>query len=872
MGSRAVAVGGRDAGGAVVAGAEAPALHPAKSPNLQISKSPNLQTQISKSPNPDSERELRRRASVTLSVSVLVQDLKLSLRQLRRRPVFALGAILTLAIGMGVNAVAFTVVNGVLFRSAAARLGPGLGRVATTPGGEEGGYASLPEYERFVDATTGALDLAAEGRTSLAWRHGTATETAWTLFVSANYFSLVDIAPVAGRIDVAAPGVAGTPTCVVGERFWRTRLDAAPLGGLELQLNGTSVAVVGVLPEAFTGPGGLYSPDVWLPLADIALFRPAAMLRARDARWLFLFGRLAPGAASPEVRGRLEAAAAAMAHDWPETHADRGATFRLFSEGGSSEIGRLRTLAAIPMGIIGLVLVLACFNVANLLLSRAVERERDMGVRAALGAGPMRLVRLVVTEGFVIAVLAGALALLLASWTQTFVGSFAMPIDEPQHIDLTPDATVVWFTALLVLVAGIAPGLWPAMKTARVDVLRVLQSQGGGAAHGRPSRVRRVLVGVQVAGCTAFLVIAALFAQSYGRLARADMGFDADHLLVAEFDATANGRETANAEGYARALADRTRSLPGVTKVALADRAPFFIGYDRRVAVSTTGAPCEPAACPTFPALDIGPGYFDTIGTALVSGREFQSGRAAPEVIVNQPLARQIWPEGGGVGRTLRVGDPGVVMTVVGVTARTHTRGLDREEPTLFLPIASRDFGGLVTLVARTAGPPDALVRSFVDASHAVDPDVAMMSVQPMTRRMAVQLWPFRTLSWMFSICGALGLVLATSGLAAVIIHLVNQRVREFGIRLAIGASARDLMLEVLGGSARLVVPGLAAGLVLAGIGARVAQAVFVGVNVLNPLVYVLVALVEAAVVMAACVGPALRAARVDPLMALRAD
>lgn len=800
-------------------------------------------------------------------MSAILQDLQLSVRHLWHRPAFTLTAVLTLAIGMAVNTVAFTVVNGVLFKGSTIS-STNVGRIATTPSGEEVGYASLAEYQRFAEATKGSLDLAAEGRLSMAWKHETTTETAWVLFVSSSYFSMVDARAVAGQVRVAR-AVDGVPSVVIGERFWRGKLNAASLSGLTLRLNGTDVSVAGVLPESFRGPAGLYSPDVWLPLDDLVLFSTSPALQKRDSRWLFLLGRVRPGVSVPEVKGHVDAAVAAMAHDWPDSHRQRGARFRLFDE-GNSELRMLRTAAGVAMGIIGLVLLLACFNVANLLLARAVERERDMAIRAAIGASATRLVRLVMTDGILIATLSGAAALVLSWWTQSLVGSFAIPIDQPQHIDLTPDATVVAFILGLVLVAGILPGLWPALTAARVDVLRVLGSQGG-SSGGRPSPIRRWLVGAQIAGSTAFLAIAALFVQSHGNLSVADLGFEKDRLVVAELEPASHGYDADRSKQYLEALLARVRSLPGVTDTALADRVPFFIGFERTTPVSSAVAPCEADTCPKYATMAVGPGYFKTLGIRLTAGREFSAGGAA-EVVINQPLARQQWPDGRGVGETLRIGDRGDTVTVIGITAKTRTRGLDREQPTLYVPVRHDHFEGGLTVVARTATAPEALVRPFVEAAQTLDPNVSMVSVKPMRQRVAVQLWPFRTLSWLFAICGGLALILATAGLAGVVIHAVNRRLKEFGVRLSVGATPRHLVADVLRTSGRLLLPGLITGTLLAAVAARLVQAAFVGVNVLNPLTYLAVALLECVIVIVASISPALRAARVDPLIALRSQ
>lgn len=801
-------------------------------------------------------------------MATLLQDLRHAIRQLLRTPLFTATAILTLAIGMAVNTVAFSVVNGFLFKGYALAGIPGVGRLATTPGGDESGYASLPEYERFADATAGALDLAAEGRSSIGWRHDGTTETAWVLYVSRNYFSIVDAPMLAGRHAVERSGAA--VSAIIGERFWREKLSSRPLAGLTLRLNDADVSVAGVVDESFTGPAGIYSPDVWLPLDDLALFGSAPVMTQRDTRWLFLMGRLLDGATPAAVHGLVHSAAAAMTRDWPDTHRDRGATFRML-DGGGGEIRGVATAAAIGMGVIGLVLLLACFNVANLLLARAAERERDMGIRAALGARPSRLIRLVVIEGVVIAVLSGAVALVLASWTQTLVGSFAIPIEQPQHIDFAPDWRVALFIGTLVGITGVLPGVWPALAAARVDVLTVLGSQGGGSAGGRPSPLRRWLVGAQIAGSTAFLAMTALFVQSYGRIASLDLGFARNEIVVADFDPSRHGLDAAAAERFMRAFGDRVRALPGISGAALIDRAPFFVGFNRTTQVWPPGRACDDGTCRSYPTYGISAGYLRTMGITIAEGREFSGDGGRGEVVINGLLAKTLWPDRGAVGETLRIGDSGESVTVVGVTAMMRTRGLDRETPVIFVPIGDAHYAEGVSLVVRTATPLGS-IRSIAEAATAVDPNVALTALKTMDQRMAVPAWPFLTLSRMFAICGSLALILATVGLAGVVIHAVNRRIREFGVRMSIGATRRDLMTEVLRSGARLLVPGLLAGLLIAAGVAQLIRFMFLGVNVLNPLTYVAVAAVQSLTVVLACIGPAVRASRVDPLVALRSE
>jgi predicted permease len=798
-----------------------------------------------------------------------LHDVKLSLRQIRQRPLFTVAAVLTLAIGIGVNTVAFTVVNGLLFKGSATSAADDVGRILTTPGGDESGYASLAEYERFAQATRDAFDIGAEGRATVAWRSRGATKTAWALFVSSNYFSMVREQPLAGQLIVGRAGDV-VPSVVIGERFWRESLSEAPLRGLTLRLNDITVAVAGILPNSYTGPAGLYSPDVWLPLDDLALFNDSPTLSKRDHRWLFVLGKVRPSATVPEIQSRVESAAAAMSRDWPATHHNRGARFRLIGD-GNSELRGLASAAAIAMSIIGVVLLLACFNVANLLVARGVEREREMAIRTAIGAGRLRLARMVVIDGLVLASLAGIASLLLSRWTQALVGSFAIPIEEPQHIDLAPDVRVLGFAALLVVVAGVLPGLCPAFAAFRVNVARALGASLGNSAASRTARVRGSLVIAQIAGSTAFLALAGLLTQSYGYLSGVDLGFARDRLVVAEVAPAAHGYDADRAATYVRSFADRLRALPGISNVSIASRAPFFVGFNRMTPVASSRNTCVPEECAQYPMFAVDSAYFDTMGVALVAGRPFGAGAQA-EVIVNQPLAKALWPDGRSIGESIRLGGRGEPATVIGMTAKTHTRGLDRESPTLYVPLTREHFEGELSLIVRTATPPDTHVRSVIDAAELTDQRVALLSVKTMDQRAAVQLWPFRAMSALFSICGSLALILATVGLGAAVIHNVNRRMKEFGVRVSLGASPRDLLSDVVGGAARFLIPGVLFGTLLAAGLGRLAQFMLLGVNALNPSTYLVVALVQASIVIAACLGPALRAARVDPLIALRAE
>ena len=810
-------------------------------------------------------------------MDTLRHDLRLAWRQLLARPAFAAAAILTLAIGMGVNAVAFSIVNALLLKRLAAHDVPGVGRILLPGGVDDEGNASLIELERIAAATRGALTVAGEARLSVAWHHDNVTEPAWVLFVSDQYFSMVDAPVIAGRLAVE-PAAGGAPAVVIGERFWRERLQSQPIAGLTLRLNNVDVSVSGVLPTTFRGPSGLYAPEVWLPLADRSLFGLQAAFEPRDARLLFLMARLAPGVSAPEVQARLDAAAADMAREWPETHRGRTALFRSFGD-GNAELRAIQPVAAVVMGIIGLVLLLACFNVASMLLARGVDREREIGIRTALGARPARLTRMMMTEGLLLATAAGGLTVAVASWAQTLVGAFAMPVPSPQHLDLSPDRTIVVFIAALVLIAGVVPGLWPAIASTRVNVSRTLAAQGGSLVSGRPSKLGRRLVTAQIAGSTAFLSVAALAVQLYASAAAFDLGFERERLVVAGVEPFLQGYDRARADVYVAACSSARAACPAsstprspiafpstsATRARRRWRRPTATvasrparKWRRSRSATVCSARCRARFAPAASSVRDRP-----------DSRSHRQRDVCPPVVAERRRARRHAEAGTGVDpaprHRHRRRHPAAARD--GRAAQPD----QNDRPTLFVPLAASDERTGFTIVARTAGPAASIVQPMLDIAGQVDRNIPVLYIQTMAQRMEVPLWPFKTLRGLFAVCGLLALVLATVGLAGVVSHAVSRRIREFGVRVAIGAAPRDLVIDVIRSGAAMLVPGLIIGLTLAVTGAKLGTLLFSDLDPWNLPVYLVVAAVQSTVVVLACLAPALRAARVDPMTALRA-
>ena len=575
-------------------------------------------------------------------MDILISDLRLAIRMMVRRPGFAATAVLALAVGLGVNAVAFSAVNAFLFRPRAGFDVEGAGRVITSGGatGEEG--LSVAEYERLTAGTAGALQTAVEGRTSLAWTQSGRSETVWALLVSSQYFPILETQPRTGRL-LPGSDLPSSPAAVISERFWRDRLDGAELGTLRLTLNGVDTPVVGVLPESFEGPGGLYSPQIWVPFEARRTLQLPERLEDENTRWLGMIGRVMPSASIAEVNARLQAAAASIARDHPRTHARFAAHFALMRE-RVPEVRAAVWLAAAGMAAVGLVLLIACFNVANMLLARAIDRQREIGIRAAIGASQWRIVRQHVTEGLVLSSLAAAAALIVAMWSQRLVSAFAIPMAEPQRVNLSPDGRVIGFIVLAAIAAGIIPAIAPALQSVRLDLARALSANSHGWREGRLSAVRHALLVVQIAGSTAFLVVAALFVRSFAWSGQADPGFETERAIVMTLDPASQGYDADRTRLTLDRLLDRLQAAPGIRQAAVATQLPLYIGFPVLTEVSETVEPCATGGCPRVDTYGIGPGFFDTMRVPMAKGAEFSTPSPADGVIVNEPFADRWFP------------------------------------------------------------------------------------------------------------------------------------------------------------------------------------------------------------------------------------
>ena len=799
-------------------------------------------------------------------VESIAWDVRYACRSLARRRGFAAVAIVTLAVGIGTMTVAFSAVNA-FFLAGPPIDAEGAGAITVTDGTPETEGASFREFEAFVRDVP-ALDISAQTIVTLSRRRGESAVIAWGLAVSDTYFDTLGVRAATGRTFTGVNELSA----VISDRFWRGELAQASLTGLTIALNGLDVPVVGVLPSDFRA--GFYDAEVWVRISDWDALRLPGRLRRPDVFTLTLVGRLRPGATAVAATSQLRAAATELSKAWPATNARRTASFVPFENGGGAERRALAVIATLAMAMIGIVLLIALFNVVGLLLARAVDREREMTLRGALGASRGRLTQQLVTESLVIAALGGALALFVSRWSNDLLATFAPEAPIPQRIDVTPDWRVAAFATVLMIVCGAGAGLLPARRATSLAIATAMAPPtviGGG----RTGRLRAVIVSMQVAGATVLLTMAALLVRSALTTAAVAPGFQTERAIVLEIDPASHGyTEPAARRLVSEALAN-FRETPGVTSATVMDRVPFYVGFPFHLDVSVDGRSCAVETCPAAATYRVGPAYFRTMGIPMRRGREFDgSSGDAQSVVISETMARSFWPGTDPVGQWVTLGTDGRRMQIVGVAADAiHRVVTERPEPYVYLPFEPADYGNPVAVVLRTAGDPAPLLRLVSDQMRAMDPALPIVRLRTMAQRIeAREQGGGLIVVRFFGICGALALFLSIVGLTGTVTYSVGQRVREFGIRAALGASPGDQLRLVLGNALRMAVPGIAVGsfatLLLSWFLASRLRAV----DFDNPLSYAMVAVLQVTIAIASAAVPGRRASRADPLAALRTD
>ena len=818
------------------------------------------------------KRYVRRRRA--LQLDALMQDLRFAWRTLVANPGYSIVVLLTLALGIGANAAVFSVANGVLLRPLPYRDANRIVRVFSknVPHNLEFFSVSAPDYKRWKAESPAFSAMAAfERQRDATLATQAQPQVVSTTAVTPDVFSLLGTSPVLGRtLGVADARADAPPVAVVSHSVWTTRFGAdSTLVGRDLSLDGKRYTVVGVMPPRFRVPGT--DADVWTPLSlDSAPTSPGA-------RYLRVLGRLAPGFTVATATAQLDVIASSMAKEFPG-----------FSAGWSTKISavpemiigtQFRRAVIMLVGVVAFVLLIACANAANLQLARAATRERELAVRAALGASRGRITRQLLTESMLLSIIAGVGGLLLAYGGISLLRAFGTTA-VPRLEEVRLDAPVVLFTSVVALGSAVLFGLVPAWRSSRADVNEALKHGGRGAARGGVSSgIRAALIVGEISLSLVLLIGAGLLLRSFASLQAVDVGFDERQLLVARTALPAAlYPQPDQVSGYFREAVGRARSLGGVTSVAAVSTAPFGNGNPGTVFARIDQAPPAAGQAPDADLRVVTPGYFSTMKIPLKRGRDFTDGDrvGAPNVvIISAEMVRRHWPNEEPVGQNIRVGDVlrGDVFTIVGVVgdARYLSRSPEGLRPLMYFSYASSPQPvRAMTIVARVrAGNAAASLRGLLAS---LDRRLPVPAITPMKDLVATTMATSRFALTLFGVFAIIAVALAAIGLYGVLSYLVRQRTHEMGVRAALGATRGRLLRLVVGGALRLTVVGLALGIAAAYGLTRWLDKLLFEVSPTDTRTFVALPLLLAVVALLASLLPALRAARADPLQAVRGD
>lgn len=812
----------------------------------------------------------------------LTQDLRYALRMLRKSPVFTIVAVTVIAVGTGAVTTIFSAANSIVLRPIPGADAPAqLVDILRTR--EQGGgslSASYPYYLKLRDGTRSMSGVAAWGMMPLTMSAGTEAVSGLGNIVSGNYFTVLGVKPALGRFFAADEDRTPLthPVVVMGYGMWRERFAGdSGIVGRTIRINGSPFTVIGVTPPGFRGVFTPLKTELWVPMMMQPLLRSGGDLTNANAGWLQTFGRLKDGTTREVARTDLARLTSEMVSSGAE-HADfkqyNSVTLArlsgLPSEAGNAVFGFMALLLVAA----GLVLMIASVNVAAMLLARAVGRRREMAVRLALGAGRHRLVRQLLTESVLLFLVGAAGGIALATQGTRALERIDFHAEVPIALDLAPDARVLSFALLVALVTGIVFGLAPALQASRLDLNDPLRSDTAGSGS-RRSRSRSVLIVGQVAFSSLLLVTAGLFLRALDRGERVDPGMDVANVAVASFDAQTYGYDEAKAREFYRLLKERLQVLPGVEAVSSTRVLPLSMsdmGIDITVEGHQDPRRADGRGTPiSFAAVD--PDYFKVTRIPLLAGRGLQptdDASAAHVAVVNQTFARQFFGAGDAVGKTFRIDS--TVVTIVGMVRDAKYSTLTEDAKAyLYLPAAQR-WSSSQNVLVRTRGDATQVMPALRDVVRQMDASIPLPTTQTLRQATSIVLLPQRVAAGVTGALGMVGLLLAAVGLYGIIAYSVTQRIREIGVRMALGAQRGDVMRMVVGDGMRLVVIGMVIGLALALGATRVMRTFLFDVSPSDGVTFVAVAVLLAATAFLASYLPARRAAAVPPTLALRQE
>ncbi len=807
------------------------------------------------------------------------QDLRYSLRTLFKRPGFTFVVVTTLALGIGANATIFTWIKAVLLASL-----PGIEqpeKLVEIWGATHNNSAlssSYVDYLDYRDQNNVLSGLVAHQVLPLNLGRSEKPERVWGAIVSGNYFDVLGVKALIGRTFLPEEDRTPNthPVVVIGYGLWERRFASDPnVLGRTITLNEHDFTVIGVVPKDFASPFAGLALDVWTPvMMKDYVARPHFSLTDRGSRWLMVMGRLRPGATVPQAQANIAAIASHLQQEYPQTNEQMSVAVYSVLQSPFSLKQDTRPALAILMAAVAVVLLIACANVANLLLARAASRRKEIALRLALGGSRGRLVRQMLTESFVLASLGAALGLAIAFWTARSLAAFLPPYASRVTFDTRPDVVVFAFTLGLTVITTLLFGLAPTLHASKQDLVTAMKDNTSTVGRGpRKVSLRHALVITQVALSMVALISAGLFVRSLRQAYKADPGFDPHGVLLASFDPFLSGYDESHGRDFYRRLVERVRTLPGIQSATLARRLPFTGDGIAFASVAIDGyAPAKDEDM-RLNYETVGPQYFQTMRIPLAHGRDFderdQDG-APGVVIINVTMAGRYWPGGDALGSRIKLTKDW--LEIVGIAKDVKNRSLsEAPQPFLYLPLL-QDYRSNMILVARTPTEPQQVSKAVRAVVAALDPGMPIFDVKTLEEHVGVSLYLQRMAATLLSIFGLLALSLAAIGLYGVMAYSVSQRTRELGIRISVGAERRDIFKLILGHGLVISVVGLLAGLVAALVLTRLTAKLLYGVSATDPVTFIVIALLLLCVAMLASYFPARRATKVDPMIALRMD
>ncbi len=819
-----------------------------------------------------------------------IRDLTYGARMLARNPGFTAVVVLTLALGIGANTAMFTAINAVIFKPLPVNDPDDLVVLYTWREGQlvKSQPSSHYDYVYYRDNNTVFADLAGFGVEVASLGSGQGAEMLVGETVSGNYFDVLELRPLLGRFfapeEDATPGTH--PVVVISEALWHGRFGSDPdVLGSTVRMNGFTYTVIGVTPESYTGGMRGFASDFFVPFMMMDQLIPGrTQLNSRTSRWMSIVGRLHPGVELDEARANVVMLAEQLRADNPNAgDHDTATLFRAASVVFMPEVDTfIFGAAGLMMALVGAVLLIACANVANLLLARSLTRRKEIAIRVSLGAGRGRLIRQLLAESLLLALIAGVAGLVAAQWGASLIlsqiTSAQLPLDIRLALDMGIDWRVLTFSLLASVLTGIVFGLVPALQSTRSAPASALKDSAGTTTPDRQrSFLRNALVVSQVALSVLLLVAAGLFVRSLLNVTTIDTGFRSEGVYTAELLPQMQGYDDARTQVFYDRILERMQSVPGVDNASLVTILPLTLSF-RTMSIVPEGqpVPSDMLNRPQIGTVNIAPDYFATMGIPLVAGRDFSASdnaEARDVAIVNRTFVERYWPGENPIGKTITSGLEGARVTeVVGIVGDSKFRTLGEDPRPFVYRSVHQNMEGTATLLVKASAGSPSLIPTIREELTAIDENVPVTNVARLEDRLGLVLLLPRLGASLFGGVGLIGLILAATGILGVMSFAVSQRTHEIGVRVALGARPSRVLAMIMSEGVSLAVVGILLGGALAFGLTRFLSGLLVGVGASDPITMAVVAVMIVGVTMAACYIPARRALRVDPVVALRQE